>query len=399
MASTRIILYKQKTLQNGQHPIMLQIIHNRKVKRINLGYSSKPDEWDFKISRPKRNHPNYKRLDNFLGKKEAEVKDQLLKLEDIDRINSIEDIVKFIKNENDSIYLLSYMKSIIKELKKAKKNGNASTYKNVRSVLNTYLNEKDVLLNRINYKWLKNFETYNLNKGNSVNAISVYMRTIRAVINRAIKENILRRDEYPFYQYKVKTKKTKKRAISKLEIDQIKSIELPENTNIWHAKNYFMFSFYTRGMNWSDMAKLKLSNINDGKIKYIRSKTDKEYSIKVNNQIQSILDYYIFGKSKDSFIFPIITRISDPELILKDIKNGLKTTNKHLKRIAKLCNIETNLTTYVARHTWATIAKKMNYSVEIIAEGLGNEDIKTTQIYLDDFDDNVLDDANDLITS
>ena len=398
MASVKIILYKQKTLSNGQHPIMMQFIHERKVRRISLGYSAKIKEWDYKTSRPRRNHSNYKRLDNFLGKKEAEAKDKLLKLEDIESINTIDDIINFIKNENQNTFFLSYMKEIIDELIRSNKIGNARAYNSVYSVFKNYLSGQDIPLKNINYKWLKNFELFHLNKGNSINSLSFYFRTLRAVINRAIKEGIFKRDLYPFYTYKIKNKKTPKRAITKEEIERIKSIELIENTSVWHTRNYFMFSFYTRGMNWTDMVNLKISDIKNGRIVYKRAKTDKIYSIKINDQIQKILNCYITDTNPDSFIFPFIKRTEDPMERAQDIKNGLQFMNRYLKQLAEMCNIETNISTYVARHSWATIAKKMGYSVEVISEGLGHEDLKTTQIYLADFDDKVLDDANDMIT-
>jgi integrase len=149
-------------------------------------------------------------------------------------------------------------------------------------------------------------------------------------------------------------------------------------------------------MNFADIAKLRMSDLQDGRIYYKRSKTNKPLSVKLTDAALQILNLYTEGKKPDDLIFPILKRDS-LELQQKDLYNERKTFNKYLNRIGESCEIQGRLTSYVARHSWATIAKDLNVPISVISEGLG-QDIKTTQIYLDSFDDNVLDDANLLIT-
>lgn len=397
MASIKIILYKHKKLKNGKHPIVMQIIHKSKIKKISLGYEASIKEWNFTTSRPNRKHPNYKRLFVFIEKKQSEANNIMLKFEDENEDYTIDELMEQIAPKKDNKSFFFYTQSIIEELQKTNKFGNAKAYKTVLNSVIEFSKNKDFHLTKINYKWLKSFENFHLAKGNSINGISVYLRTIRAILNRAIREDIIKHEHYPFYKFKIKKEQTRKRAIEKEDVFKIRDIELIENTPEWHAKNYFLFSFYTRGMSWIDMVNLKKNNISAERISYKRAKTGKLYSIKINEAIQNILDLYINNNSE--YIFPIIKRPDNPTDIKKDIENGMKTYNKYLKRLAAKCKIDTKLTGYVARHSWATIAKKMGYSVEIISEGLGHGEIRTTQIYLADFDDNVLDDANDMITS
>ena len=150
-------------------------------------------------------------------------------------------------------------------------------------------------------------------------------------------------------------------------------------------------------MNFADMAYLKLENINDGRIDYTRQKTRKKYSIKINASIQEILKQYIYKKDFDEFIFPIILRTENKILEFKDISERRRRYNHYLKDIAKLIEIETNLTSYVARHSWATIAKHKGVPIAAISVGMGHEDVKTTEVYLDSFDRDVLDGFNELI--
>jgi len=399
MASIKVILYKHKKLKNGKHPIVMKITHNRVTKRIYLKQYAGIDEWDFATSRPNRKHPNYKRLSNFIEKKQSEAINILLRMEDEKEDFSLEELMQQISPKKDNSSFFIFTQKIIDELHNANKFGNEKAYKTVLNSVKDFSKGKDFQMSKINFKWLKDFENFHISKGNSINGISVYLRTIRAVLNRAIREDILKIENYPFYKFKIKQEKTRKRAIEKEDIFKIRDIELIENTPEWHAKNYFLFSFYTRGMSWTDIVNLKINDISSGRISYKRAKTGKLYSIKINDSIQNILDLYINNNEGSEYIFPVISRKDNPAEIKKDIQNGMKTYNKYLKRIALKCEIDTKLTGYVARHSWATIAKKMGYSVEVISEGLGHGDLKTTQIYLADFDDNVLDEANDLITS
>lgn len=132
------------------------------------------------------------------------------------------------------------------------------------------------------------------------------MKTVKIIFNRAIKEGIVKRDFYPFFGYKIKIAKTRKRAVRRDVIKLIEDLEQPEGSKLWPAWNYFLFSFYTMGMNFADMAKLKLENINDGRIDYTRLKTRKKYSIKITRAIQEILDYYVGKIDQSNYIFPII---------------------------------------------------------------------------------------------
>jgi site-specific recombinase XerD len=218
------------------------------------------------------------------------------------------------------------------------------------------------------------------------------------IYNRAIKSGIVKKESYPFTNYTIRTTKTRKRAISGEVITQIDQLDISEGSRLWNSKNYFLFSFYTMGINFTDMARLKASSIVDGRIEYIRQKTKKDYSIKVTPQIQKILDIYIQDKTEDEYIFPIITRIGNPLLEFKDISEKRRINNKKLKIIGEMIGMETSLTSYVARHSWATIAKRKGVPVAVISEGMGHEDVKTTQIYLDSFEKDVLDEYNEMIT-
>ena len=401
-SSANLVLDLRHQKKDNTFSICLRIIHNRTSSYITLDYSVLQDHWDkvnTQITKECKKYSNLVRINNSLIKKRIDAEDIIEKLTASGEIHklSIAELKTKILNLSLKTTFREFNQKIIDELKMAKKLGNASCYKQAQSFLDKYTNKKELTFEDINFNLLKFLEAKHLSKENSVNSLSFYLRTIRATFNRAIKEGIVKRDIYPFANYSIKDTKTVKRAIPKSNIDKIRDLELKEGTNIWHARNYFMFSFYNMGMNFADIAQLKKSNFIDDRMEYKRTKTGKNYSIKLTAPAKEILSLYKKEEETDGYIFPIIKR-DTLELQLKDMQNERKTFNKWLKELAKLCKIESNLTSYVARHSWATIAKDLNVPVSVISEGLGHEDMKTTQIYLDSFDADVIDKANELIS-
>lgn len=398
----KIILDKRRKREDGAYRIAIRLTHNRIPLILGLDYVCEEENWDDEHSLIKpecKLHSNLTRVNNSI----AAIKSSAISTVDI--LNTTGEIknlsateLKYkILNQSVKASFKQFNSKIIDELKKAKKLGNASCYEQAQAFLDRYSGKTELYFHDINFKLLKKMETEHIAKGHTYNSLSFYLRTIRAVFNRAIKEGLIKRDVYPFANYSIKETKTVKRAIRKADIDKIRDVKLKKGTYIWHARNFFMFSFYNIGMNFADIAHLKKINIIDGRMVYTRMKTGKSYSVKLTDPAKKILSYYIKDKEPKDFIFPILKRTT-PELQFKDLVNERKTYNKYLKKIAGELKMEVNLTSYVARHSWATIAKDLNVPVSVISEGLGHEDIKTTQIYLDSFDDDVIDQANLLIT-
>jgi integrase len=201
---------------------------------------------------------------------------------------------------------------------------------------------------------------------------------------------------YPFKNITIKSQKTRKRAVNKDVIKMVEELDVSQQENLQLYKDLFMFSFYNRGMNFVDMAFLKVSNIVNGRIEYTRQKTGQQFSIKITDKAKEIISRYNDLKNADSYIFPIIYRKGMEYL---DYRNAMRLMNKKLKKISTLLKLDVSLTTYVSRHSWATIAKKSGVVTAVISEGLGHTTEEITQVYLDSFENNVLDDANELIIS
>ena len=240
------------------------------------------------------------------------------------------------------------------------------------------------------------YESKYLSKGNNINGLASNLRTIKAIYNKAIRVGLVKKEAYPFTNYKIRTIPTKKRAIDLESIKKIVVMRLDRSSALFHYRNYFLASYMMYGISFMDLGFLKLENIINGRIRFQRSKTGKLYDIKITEKLQEIISIYTGNKEKHEFIFPIIKR-DKLELQHKDVDWERHRYNKGLKRIGALCGIEDNLTSYVSRHSFATQAMLQNVPLMAISEMLGHSKLNTTQIYLKSLPNNILDSYNEQI--
>ncbi len=293
------------------------------------------------------------------------------------------------KSKYNSFFVYGMAKAT--ELRESKRFGTARNYEGVLNILKVFNKGKDLKFNELNLSFLEHFEQFHLSKqGNSKNGLASYMRTIKAIYNRGIKDDIIEREHYPFLKYQIRTVPTEKRAIKVDYIKRILEIDFEEDNSLFNYRNYFLLSYMTMGMSFIDMAFLQQRNIVDGRIKFQRKKTSKIYDIKITGQMSEILKYYVSDKKPNDFILPILKRDS-LELQYKDAQWSLKNYNKGLKKIAALCGIEERLTSYVSRHSFATHALFKNIPLSAISAMLGHSKLSTIQIYLKSLPSNVLD--------
>ncbi|MEX0313634.1 MAG: tyrosine-type recombinase/integrase, partial [Allomuricauda sp.] len=276
--------------------------------------------------------------------------------------------------------------------------GTAKWYRGAINMVKKFNKGEDIKLYDITVTFLKEFQVHHEHLGNSNNTISAYMRGIRAIYNSAIKEDKFEPIKNPFIHFQIpRTTRTKKRGIPKEKFINIRNLNYQENTEIWHTKNYVMVMFNCRGMNFIDLAKLRVKAIVNDRLYYGRSKTNEPLSVKITTELAEILSFYIKGKEDEDFIFPV-GYDGTPENHTFYMSHR-RRVNKHLKIIANDAGIEENFTTYSIRHSWATIAKFLGASTEIISESLGHHSLKTTEIYLKNFHNDVLDDINETVVS
>ncbi len=397
--SVNLSLEKRRQKKDGTYPLVLRVGHKQSTTTILLKIDLLEKDWDAKnrvIRKSYKGTESVTRLNNTIQKKKNDAWSIIMQLHDAGQLNSLgvgELREKIEGIENDKPSFLKFTEQQIEELKKAHRFGTARSYKGMAAVIKDFNNGRDLQFSEITYKFLTQFETHHYSKGNTANGLSTYVRAVRAVFNKAIKHGIVEKELYPFESYKVKWAPTEKRALDWDFLKKIIELVITSEHECFNARNYFVASYMMYGMNFTDMAYLKLTDIKDGRIQYRRRKTSKLYDIKLTSGLETILSHYINNHTGTGFIFPIIKR-EDLMLQDRDIMWARKCYNKRLKTIAELCGIERNLTSYVSRHSFATQAMLQNVPVNAISSMLGHSSIKTTEIYLKSLPSNVLDDYN-----
>jgi integrase len=238
---------------------------------------------------------------------------------------------------------------------------------------------------------------YLRNEGKCPNTTSFYLRNLRSLFNKARKAKlILQEQDCSFEEVYTGIDKTVKRAVKKEVITKLAELKLLKNKGLRLSQQLFMFSFYTRGMSFIDMAFLKKTDLKDGIIRYRRKKTGQWLEIKATSEIMKIINLYKEETRDSKYLLPILKSGKSQRLTYE---SALRSHNNHLKRISEMLNLEIPLTSYVARHSWATIAKDKNIPLSVISESLGHDSQQTTQIYLASFDHALLHEANRKVIS
>lgn len=342
-----------------------------------------------------KSHPNAKLLNIKLSKEYFKIQQLILELDDSFSISDLRNKIEGKPNAAEFVTFKSFSEKLIAQMLEIKKTGNALVYQTAVNQLISFTAQPNLLFCDIDYSLLEQFIHHLVVKGLKQNSISNYLRTIRAIYNKAIKAKIAQNSFYPFNDLTIKSEKTGNRAVSRRDILKFEQMTLIENSGSWKAVNYFLLSFYLVGMSFTDLAYLKTENVVNGRILFKRRKTHKNYSIKLFKQSESIIKQ--FESLGNKYLLPVLNESipEDSQQAKKVIKQWIKTTNKYLRKLGEQQGIVVPITSYVARHSFATTAKKLGYSNEIIAEALGHEyGNKTTNIYLDSFDTAVVDEMH-----
>ena len=268
----------------------------------------------------------------------------------------------------------------------------AETYTTSVNSFSRFLGGKDIPFKALTPSLVVRYEAWLLDRGLCRNTTSFYMRNLRAIFNKAVKLGYAPPGD-PFQQVYTGVDKTRKRALPLSDIRRIKRLDLSARPDLSLARDLFLFSFYTRGMSFVDMSYLRPDNIQDGYLVYARKKTGQSLRIKWEKSMQDIVDRYDAPCS--GYLLPIITSKDRDER--NQYRNILFRVNSGLAEISRMLHIDPPITTYVARHSWATIAYSQNVSVSIISEALGHDSERTTRIYLASVSNSRVDRANSMI--
>lgn len=394
MASVKV-KFRPSTQAGKEGTIYYQVIHKRVIRQIKTDYRILADEWDEKngaviIATDSRNpilhsvreriKRDIKRLDTIISRLQGSGKEF-----------TANDIVEGFHESVNEQSFSQFMESIIIQLKRLNRERTAETYTATLNSFMRFRKDNDVLLDEINSDLMMEYEAYLKMLGVTMNTVSFYMRILRAVYNRAVEKG-LTEQRNPFRHVYTGIDKTVKRAIPLKEIKRIKELDLSLKPSLDFARDMFLFSFYTRGMSFIDMAYLRKKDLQDGILSYRRRKTGQQLFIRWEKCMQEIVDKY--PKTSTDYLLPIIKTSGNER---QQYRNALRLVNNKLKEISAMTGLQTNLTMYVSRHSWASAAKSKNVPISIISDGMGHDSEATTQIYLASLDSSLIDKANGMI--
>lgn len=398
MATVKV-KFRASSIVAKEGTLFYQVIHNRIARQIHTGLKLFPAEWDTLHSEIILSTVTSKsRRDYLLSLKNALAEDRV-RLEGIiarlERTGSAYTSDKLVELYCTSTYnkgFISFANNLIKELTQVGKKRTAETYMTTLNSFMRFRKEKDILLEEVDSNLMMGYENYLKSTGICPNTTSYYMRNLRAIYNRAV-EKELTVQRSPFKYVYTGIGKTVKRAISLEEIRCIQELDLTISPSLAYARDIFMFAFYTRGMSFIDMAFLKKKDLQNGILSYRRQKTGQQMFIKWEKPMQEIIGKY--DTLGTPYLLPIIRDLEVDGR--KQYKKAAHLVNTKLKKLGIQLELSVPLTTYVARHAWASIAKSKNISISVISEAMGHDSENTTRIYLASLDTSLIDKANSLI--
>jgi integrase/recombinase XerD len=392
MATIKILIRKKKKKANGEYPLYLRLIKNRRSQFISLGYSVLLKDWDERSEQVKTGHPNKIQLNNFLTAKKSEALKLALSLEAESKTVKTSDIKKQVVGGISKSFT-KYWQTKIDLMLHAEK---IATYKRNKSILhklNLYLEGADLTFEEINVAFLNDYENHLQSIGNKVNTIHNNLKTIRAVLYDAIAEGLFAQGNNPFFSFRLKKEKGTKERLTKEDIFKILDLQISEKESTFHVRNYFMFSLYCAGIRFGDLCQLTWDNINDNQLKYNMNKTGTGQSIPLVKQAQKILKYYQDNFKNDlNLIFPILREkdLTTKFKLFNAISSNNTLVNRHLKTIGGLAKISFPISFHISRHSYSELARKSGMDLFALSKSLRHSSLNVTEGYLNSFDDAIV---------
>lgn len=393
MASVKV-KFRPSTATGKEGTIYYQIIQNRVIRQLKTDYRVFTHEWDAKndwvITDAQSRYDFLQSVQERISWDIKRLQTIISQLENSHVKYTADDVISTFHKSTDEQSLFNFMQATIARLKQMGKIRTAENYSCALKSFMQFRQGKDVPLSEMDSDLMQLYKAHLQGKGTVRNTSSFYLRIFRAVYNRALEKG-LTEQRNPFRHVYTGVDKTVKRAIPLAAIKRMKCLDLSLQPSLEFARDMFLFSFYTRGMAFVDMAFLKKKDLQNGSLSYRRRKTGQQLVIKWERQMQEIVCKHPTDNS-NTYLLPILKYpYHDTHKHYRNILSGI---NRNLKVVAKLAGITTPLSMYCARHSWASAAKGKHIPLSVISEGMGHDSESTTQIYLASLDNALVDNAN-----
>ena len=381
-------------LLDGNYPIKLTVYYGRQKKRYKTPFKATQEVYDRLLANRLRDESTkqLKRQTVSWLDKQTLIAESIVPF----TFTDFENIFYAEKTQSRKIQLNDGVNSIYeKHIQALKDEGRISTARSYQDSLTSMLSyKKNLKVSQITPDFLKGYEKWMTDNGRSLTTVGMYVRALRTIFNMAIENEVIDASKYPFKKYTIPAPQKISRTLKKEEIRQIINYTAKRDADAV-ALDYWVFSFISNGMNFKDIALLKYGNINGDFLEFRRAKTKRttnNNSLPIMVPLDENLLYIIKkrgnkSKKKEDYIFPILKHGLTPQQEYDHIKTFVRNTNKRLTRVGIELGLSLKVTSYVARHCFATIQKNNNAPLAYISEALGHSNLKTTQNYFGRFED------------
>ena len=387
MATTRFYLDTRGRARDGKGSIVITIYHNRTTATISTGIRVAPNHWNGETV---HSVPGYDCINAHLAKRKAEIDKAIafLSLEDGYESMTATQVKSRVDSKSKPVASSCLLSDLFHEymdtgIKQGTRNIYTATLRKVKSFGGDSLKVTDIDL-----KWLLRFENF-LSKTQGVNGRAIYLRSLRAVCNYALHTGAT--ENYPFKNFKIKQEPTRKRDIPIEDFRRFMTYPAPERLSMY--RDYFLLMFYLIGINSKDLLLARHSAINNGRFEYIREKTHKRYSIKIEPEAEELMvrwrgkDYLLDAMDHCKHYMSFSHAMNDALKEIGDVEWEMIPDPDDLFGIPrlekKITPVIPGLTTYCARHSWATYAYQIGVPLDVISQALGHSDgNRTTLIYV-----------------
>lgn len=395
------VKYRKSRVKGQKGSCFIQLIHKRVMTTIAIGVKLYENEWDRGkncISFKKVTAERVKELlltEEQLEKTMGELKAIIGELESSGSDYTLDTIVEAYKGQGLSKSFFALMEYRISNLEEAGQERTAQNYRGALGMFRKFRQDQDIPAGNISELLAEEFEIYLKMKGNSLNTSSYYMRILKAVYNFGVKKQWIKENRYPFQGVFTGTEKTAKRAVDHKTVQKLAELNLNNKPGLDLARDIFLFSVYTRGMCFIDIANLTRENINGGNLIYKRHKTNQKIQVALEDCTLSIIQKYADLMDGFGYLFPLLYHPGRNKVTL--YATSLHIYNERLEQISKMLGLIIPLTSYTSRHTWATLAKENGVKIGVISEAMGHTSEETTRIYLALLNNTALDEANGVV--
>lgn len=394
MATFTLTLDTRREKKNGTFPVVFRVSLKSKPLFIPTGISVREFEFDYSNNIIK-NSPDLNlelvKLDNLYRSRFYQF---IISNPDKDDLKELKEYILNKPAEKQAQTIYNFWIAEIDQMKRNKRLGGAAVYQQSLNTIYKVL-DLNIPFNKLAYKDIVCLETLLYQRGMSANGIGVYMRTFRAICNKAIKMELVSFEWYPFRKYTIKKEKTSPRVLTTDELIKYFSLEIPKESPKYKYWCIGKLLFMCRGINLRDLLLLNESNIKGDRLIYKRAKTGKLYSIALATELKTAIEGF---NSNETLIGLVNSEILNSPNKIALLKQKVKIINKHLTHFGKLISSNEAITSYVFRYSYANLAKRLGYSKDIIAEALGHEyGNSVTGIYLEQFDLGIVDEMNEKI--